>query len=128
MRIPREGMSLSQRTKSPSLGTAEGCSPPRSRSLGVPTTLGSPRARGARSLLPTPTHRARLDLEVPLDATGQEEELALGAASSLCVGGTHWGAGGPFTQQDPKGHPESPSYPAGTILWGSSCILPILPG
>lgn len=35
------------------------------------------------------THRARLNLEVPLDATGQEEELALGAASRLWGGTTH---------------------------------------
>lgn len=52
------------------------------------------------------------------------------ALRPACVGRTRRGAGGggPFAQQDPKGDPESPSYPMGTIPWGSSCILPILPG
>lgn len=48
-------------------------SPPACCNLGVPSP--SPSC--------PPPHRARLDLEVPLDAAGQEEELALGAAPGL---------------------------------------------
>jgi len=106
MRLAGKGSPVPRKLSPPARGQPRGAAPP---------TRGahSHEPRLHRAPGPAPTHRARLDLEVPLDAAGQEEELALGAASSLRGGHALGRAGGPSHSKTPRDAPNPQTTPLG---------------
>lgn len=122
MQLPREGISLSQRTKSPSLGTAEGCSLHNICMLRVPTTGGSLQLGGHQATCPLQLTEHVLILRCLSMPPGRRKSWRL-ALRPACMGGlTHIGVqGSPSHSKTPKDTsiPKLPlrDHPMGIILY-----------